>query len=232
MRVTPPGSISSRRTFGWSSPMPADMRRRTRHARPHSGGEHRPDHCGREVRLEEGLQVLDLRDLVDPPGDAACQGPARLHDFVPAVRAAAETLQSQLGRAPTPEQIAEETGIDVSDVEDALQVGSTVALESPVGEDGAMLGDFIADVAALQPDSEVEQTLVEEALRDALAGLSSLQRRAVELRYGLDDHAGPATMARVAAEIDVPEHQVKPLIDEALAALAERLRPVEDMRAA
>jgi RNA polymerase sigma factor (sigma-70 family) len=158
--------------------------------------------------------------------------PARLHDFVPAVRAAAETLQSQLGRAPTPEQIAEETGIDVSDVEDALQVGSTVALESPVGEDGAMLGDFIADVSSLQPDTEVEQGLVEEALRDALVGLSPLQRRAVELRYGLDDHAGPATMARVAAEIDVPEHQVKPLIDEALAALAERLRPVEDMRAA
>lgn len=95
-----------------------------------------------------------------------------------------------------------------------------------------MLGDFIADVSSLQPDTEVEQGLVEEALRDALVDLSPLQRRAVELRYGLDDHVGPATMARVAAEIDIPEHQVKPLIDEALAALAERLRPVEDMRAA
>ena len=38
-------------------------------ARPHPGGQPRPDPCGREVRLHEGLQVLDLRDVVDPPGD-------------------------------------------------------------------------------------------------------------------------------------------------------------------
>ncbi len=158
--------------------------------------------------------------------------PARLHDFVPAVRAASESLQSQLGRTPTPEQIAEETGIDVSDVEDALRVGSTVALESPVGEDGAMLGDFIADLTALQPDGEVEQVLISEALRDALAELPSLHRRAVELRYGLDTKGAPATMASVAAEIDVPEHQVKPLLDESLELLAERLRRFEEMAAA
>ncbi|HUG32369.1 MAG TPA: sigma-70 family RNA polymerase sigma factor [Acidimicrobiia bacterium] len=158
--------------------------------------------------------------------------PARLHDFVPPVRAAAEKLHSELGRAPTPEQISEETGIEVEDVEDALRVGTTVALESPVGEDGAMLADFIADVTALQPDAEVEQSLVEEALRDALASLPPLQRRAVEVRYGLDEGGAPSTLARVAIEIDVPEHQVKPIIDEALQGLSERLQRFEDMRAA
>jgi len=158
--------------------------------------------------------------------------PARLHDFVPPVRAAAELLQSRLGRAASPEEIAEETGIEVADVEDALMVGSTVALESPVGEDGAMLGDFIADMAALQPDAEVEQALVVEALRKALGKLEQVQRRAIEVRYGLGDNETPATMARVAAALDVPEHQVKPLLDEALEELAELLRPVEEMRAA
>ncbi len=158
--------------------------------------------------------------------------PARLHDFVPAVRAASEALQSQLGRTPTPEQIAEETGIDVDDVEDALRVGSTVALESPVGEDGAMLGDFIADLTALQPDGEVEQVMISEALHDALAELPPLHRRAVELRYGLDVMGAPATMASVANEIGVAEHRVKPLIDEALEVLAERLRRFEEIAAA
>lgn len=158
--------------------------------------------------------------------------PARLHDFVPPVRAAAELLQSRLGRAASPEEIAEETGIEVADVEDALMVGSTVALESPVGEDGAMLGDFIADMAALQPDAEVEQALVVEAIQKALGKLEPVQRRAIEVRYGLGDNETPATMARVATALDVPEHQVKPLIDEALEELAELLRPVEEMRAA
>jgi len=158
--------------------------------------------------------------------------PARLYDFVPAVRSAAELLQSQLGRAATPEEIAEETGIDVSDVEDALMVGSTVALESPIGEDGAMLGDFIADVSAMQPDTEVEERLARDALHEALESLSQPHRRAVEVRYGLGDDGVPATLAQVAAELDVPKHHVKPIIDEALRNLAEKLGGIEEMIAA
>lgn len=157
--------------------------------------------------------------------------PARLYDYVPAVRAAAEMLQSQFGRTPTPEEISTETGIEVSDVEDALAVGPTVALESPVGEDGAVLGDFITDVAARQPDTEVEERIVREALDDALKSLPSTHRRAVEMRYGLAGDS-PAAMARVAVEIDVPQHQVKALIEEALATLAERLGYLEEMLAA
>jgi RNA polymerase sigma factor (sigma-70 family) len=157
--------------------------------------------------------------------------PARLHDAVPAVRAAAETLQSKLGRAATPEEIAEETGIDEDDVEKAMSVVSTVAIETPIGEDGATLSDFIADVDAIAPDAEVELRLAEDALRSALAELSPTHRRAVEMRYGLDDGA-PATLARISSEIDVPEHQLRPLIDEALQRLATSLASSEDMLAA
>lgn len=157
--------------------------------------------------------------------------PARLHDALPAVRAAAETLQSKLGRAATPEEIAEETGIDEDDVEKAMSVASTVAIETPIGEDGATLSDFIADVDAIAPDAEVELRMAEDALRSALAELSPTHRRAVEMRYGLDDGA-PATLARISSEIDVPEHQLRPLIDEALQRLATSLASSEDMLAA
>lgn len=160
-------------------------------------------------------------------GDAI-RVPARMFDIIPTVRATAETLQSKLGRAATAEEISAETGIPESDVEKALAIGSTVALDAPVGEDGAELGDFIADVAALQPDVEVEQRLAEEALQEALSNLPTLHRRAVELRYGLDGNA-PATLSRVSAEIGVPEHQLKPLIDEALEALATVLASYEEM---
>jgi RNA polymerase primary sigma factor len=157
--------------------------------------------------------------------------PARLHDALPAVRAAAEMLQSKLGRAATPGEIAEETGIDEDDVEKAMSVSSTVAIETPIGEDGATLSDFIADVDAIAPDTEVQLRLAEDALRAALADLSPTHRRAVEMRYGLHDGA-PATLARISSEIDVPEHQLRPLIDEALQQLATALASSEDMLAA
>jgi RNA polymerase primary sigma factor len=157
--------------------------------------------------------------------------PARLYDSLPAVRAAAETLQSKLGRVPTPAEIAKETGIDEEDVEKAMSVGSTVAIETPIGEDGATLSDFIADVDAIAPDVEVELRLAENALREALDGLPETHRRAVEMRFGLDDGA-PATLARISAEIDVPEHQLRPLIDEALKTLATTLASAQDMLAA
>jgi len=154
--------------------------------------------------------------------------PAKMFDILPVVRAAAETLQSQLGRPATVDEIASETGVAEKDVEKAMKIGSTVALETPVGEDGAMLGDFLADLTALQPDAEVEQSIAGEALRRSLANLPPLHRNAVELRYGLRD-GEPATLSRVANEIDVPEHQVSVIIDEALEALATTLASHEEM---
>lgn len=154
--------------------------------------------------------------------------PAKVHDILPAVRAAAETLRSQLGRAATAEEIAEETGVPESDVEKALQVHSTVALETPIGEDGATLGDFVADITSLDPDSEVEQRLAGEVLREGLSSLEPLHRRVIELRFGLEDGL-PATLSRISSEIDMPEHQLRDLINESLDALSEAIASNEDL---
>jgi RNA polymerase primary sigma factor len=154
--------------------------------------------------------------------------PTRIYDLIPAVRSAAEYLQSETGRAPSIEEIAEESGVSVADVEKALDVGTTVALEAPVGEDGAELGDFISDPDAMGPDSEVEERMASSRLRRALEHLSPLQRRAIELRFGMADGV-PATMARVAAETGVPEHRAKDLIDEALEVLTRHLHVDEEL---
>jgi len=60
-------------------------------ARPDPGGDHRPHPRGREVRLAEGLQVLDLRDLVDPPGGAARRREQGAHDPDPGAHRRAGT---------------------------------------------------------------------------------------------------------------------------------------------
>ncbi|HEU4895658.1 MAG TPA: sigma-70 family RNA polymerase sigma factor, partial [Acidimicrobiia bacterium] len=157
--------------------------------------------------------------------------PAALFDILPVVRGTAETLKSQLGRSATPEEISEQTGIDVADVEKALSVSTTVALEAPVGEDGAELGDFVWDDEASDPYQDVETEILNQAVRASLEQLPELSRRVIELRFGLGD-APPATMGSIAEAVGIAEHKIKEIIDEATDRLAGVLAPVEDMRAA
>jgi len=157
--------------------------------------------------------------------------PAALFDILPTVRGTAELLKSQLGRSPTPEEISEQTGIDVDDVVKALAVGTTVALDAPVGEDGAELGDFIWDEEASDPYQDVETQILQQAVRASLEQLPELSRRVVELRFGLGE-TPPATMGSIAEIVGVPEHKIKEIIDEATVSLADVLAPIEDMRAA
>src|SRR5690606_35327384 len=157
--------------------------------------------------------------------------PTGLFDKVPVVRGAAESLRVSLGRSPTPEEIAEETGYTARDVERALAVSSTVALETPVGEDGAVLGDLIADAETVGPSGEVAANLLAQAVEEALAGLSEVQRRALEMRFGLGGQE-PQVMRVITEELGIPEHRVRQEISMAVEELAERLAAVEELRAA
>jgi RNA polymerase primary sigma factor len=121
--------------------------------------------------------------------------------------------------------------VSVTDVEKALSVATTVALETPVGEDGALLGDFITDAEAIDPSTEVEYRILEDTLRTSLTHLSELHRQVLELRFGFTDGA-PAAFSTISNVTGVPEVEVRELVTEALALLAADLRSVEDMRAA
>jgi len=157
--------------------------------------------------------------------------PTGVFDNLAPVRAASETLRTTLGRSATPAEIAEETGISPREVEKALSVGVTVALETPIGDDGAQLGDFIADADTPDPELVVEQRVLGEALARSLAALPDLQRRALTLRFGLED-GRPETMARISELIGLPEHRLSGFISETLQALSADLEAVEEMRVA
>jgi RNA polymerase sigma factor (sigma-70 family) len=157
--------------------------------------------------------------------------PAGVFDIVPQVRAAAEELRTKLGRQASVEEISEQTGIPSRDVEKALSVATTVALETPIGEDGMALGDFLADDEALDPGAEVEQKMVDDALRTSVAALPDMQRRVLEMRYGLAGDP-PAVFAHISEVTGLAEQEVRDLIAETLEVLGRRLAPVEDMRAA
>jgi DNA-directed RNA polymerase sigma subunit (sigma70/sigma32) len=100
-----------------------------------------------------------------------------------------------------------------------------------VGDDGAQLGDLIADTDTLDPELGVEQRIVPEALARSLATLPDLQRRTLALRFGLED-GQPATMARISEVTGLPEHRLSDFISETLQTLSENLGAVEEMRVA
>ena len=157
--------------------------------------------------------------------------PTGLFDIIPTVLRADEALRPKLGRGPTPEEIAAETGLEVSEVERALSVPSSVALQTPVGEEGATLGEFIADEDAVDPSEEVQALIVAETVRDELGRLDDQARTAIELRFGMTGEA-PATVASIARIIGRPEHQVRQLIAETMETLAAALAHVDGMQAA
>lgn len=157
--------------------------------------------------------------------------PAAVFDNLLVVRVASEELKVKLGRNATAEEIAEETGMPVGDVTRALSVSTTVALETPVGEDGASLGDFIVNEDSLDPGVEVEKRMVEDAVRESLVTLPHPQRQVLELRFGFRG-GPPATLAKISEETGIPEHRIPEIMLDAINSLGPRLQSVEEMRAA
>ncbi len=96
-------------------------------------------------------------------------------------------LVTELGREPTPDEIAEVTGIDPEEVDSIKRSAQApVSLEKPVGdEEESEFGQFIADEKAESPFDRAADLLTKEALREALENLSYRERRVLELRYGL-----------------------------------------------
>lgn len=157
--------------------------------------------------------------------------PAAVFDDLLVVRVASEELKTKLGRSATAEEIAEETGVPVRDVIRSLSVNTTVALETPVGEDGATLGDFIVNEDSLDPGVQAELGMVEDAVRESMITLPDDQRQVLGLRFGFFG-SPPATLARISEETGLPEHKITQIMSEALSSLRPRLQSVEEMRAA
>ncbi len=145
--------------------------------------------------------------------------PGQLHDTLSTIRGAAAGLSARLGHPPTIAEIAAETGINPGEVERALQVADEVSIDQPVGEDGALLGDFISD-----EDAEDVATLAENAeigmlLRQAVARLDEREHRIVTARYGFLDDAVPRTLEEIGGEFGLTPERIRQIEKRALAKL-------------
>ena len=141
-------------------------------------------------------------------------------------------LVTELGREPTPEDIAEVTGIEPDEVDSIKRSAQApVSLEKPVGdEEESEFGQFIADEKAESPYERVADILAKEALREALENLSYRERRVLELRYGLGGEH-PRTLDEVGRTFNVTRERIRQIENQSLKKLqslaeAQKLREV------
>ena len=126
-------------------------------------------------------------------------------------------LLQELGREPTPEEVAAELGVPVSKVREVLKISrDPVSLDTPIGEeDDSHLGDFIEDDSAQSPADSAAFSMMREELDNALNSLTEREKQVVRLRFGLED-GRPRTLEEVGKEFNVTRERIRQIEAKAL----------------
>ena len=146
------------------------------------------------------------------------------------IRVSRQLLQ-ELGREPTPEEIAEEMNMPVERVREILKISQEpVSLETPIGEEeDSHLGDFIQDDNVPVPADAAAFTLLKEQLVEVLGTLTEREQKVLRLRFGLDDGRA-RTLEEVGKEFNVTRERIRQIEAKALRKLRHpsRSRKLKD----
>ena len=132
------------------------------------------------------------------------------------IRVSRQLLQ-ELGREPSPEEIAEEMDMSVDRVREILKISQEpVSLETPIGEEeDSHLGDFIQDDNVPVPADAAAFTLLKEQLVEVLGTLTDREQKVLRLRFGLDDGRA-RTLEEVGKEFNVTRERIRQIEAKAL----------------
>ena len=132
------------------------------------------------------------------------------------IRVSRQLLQ-ELGREPSPEEIAEEMDMSVDRVREILKISQEpVSLETPIGEEeDSHLGDFIQDDNVPVPADAAAFTLLKEQLIEVLGTLTEREQKVLRLRFGLDDGRA-RTLEEVGKEFNVTRERIRQIEAKAL----------------
>ena len=146
------------------------------------------------------------------------------------IRVSRQLLQ-ELGREPTPEEIAEEMNMPVERVREILKISQEpVSLETPIGEEeDSHLGDFIQDDNVPVPADAAAFTLLKEQLEEVLGTLTEREQKVLTLRFGLEDGRA-RTLEEVGKEFNVTRERIRQIEAKALRKLRHpsRSRKLKD----
>ena len=146
------------------------------------------------------------------------------------IRVSRQLLQ-ELGREPTPEEIAAELDMPVERVREILKISQEpVSLETPIGEEeDSHLGDFIQDDNVPVPADAAAFTLLKEQLEEVLGTLTEREQKVLTLRFGLEDGRA-RTLEEVGKEFNVTRERIRQIEAKALRKLRHpsRSRKLKD----
>ena len=126
-------------------------------------------------------------------------------------------LAQELGRDPTPAEIAKEMGISESKVREIIKIAQEpVSLETPIGEEeDSHLGDFIEDENAPAPAEVASNAMMREQLQEVLHTLTPREEKVIRLRFGLED-GQTHTLEEVGKEFNVTRERIRQIEAKAL----------------
>ncbi len=160
--------------------------------------------------------------------------PVHMVETIHKVSRVSRQLLQELGREPSPEEIAEVIGMTADKVRDTMKYAlEPVSLETPIGEEeDSHLGDFIPDEDSPAPSDAASYTLLKEQLNEVLHTLTPREEQVLKLRFGLLD-GRTRTLEEVGKEFDITRERIRQIEAKALRKLrhpsrSKRLRDYLD----
>ncbi len=143
--------------------------------------------------------------------------PVHMAELITKVTRTRRDLTQSLGREPSSEEIGEPLAMTAEKVEEILRHGrDTLSLQAPVGDDEAVLGDFIHDVDSIDPQAAVETQMLHGQLSEVLDALPERSAIVMRMRFGLED-GRPRTLDEVGRFLGLTRERIRQIERDTLA---------------
>ncbi len=148
--------------------------------------------------------------------------PIHMIESLSKIRKTTIDLTTELGRAPSKQEIAYRLGLSVNKLTSLVKSAqSTISIEAPANqkEDSTKIADYIVDESTITPDSRVSQENLFEDIRKMLSQLSPKERDVLILRYGLDNNGTKKTLDEIGSQYGVSRERIRQIENRAISKL-------------
>jgi RNA polymerase primary sigma factor len=152
--------------------------------------------------------------------------PVHMIEAINKVVRTSRRLVQELGREPTPEEVAGRLGLPVDKIKSVLKAAQEpISLDRPIGEDDdSNLGDFIEDTSVVSPAQSAAYSMLKDEVSEVLETLSKREAKVIRLRFGLTDDGCPRTLEEVGATFNVTRERIRQIEAKALRKLRHPTR--------